>query len=103
MLNKQAESSKFIEIISNQIQSFICFDMRPELYQGFTEFILSPESSFNSHARLELARTTLEISTIQNNDKLKAISYLAIGEITKNLEQLQLALKIYEESSEVIF
>jgi hypothetical protein len=63
--------------------------MSPELFQRFSKFILCSEnSSLNSQARLELARMILEISTIQNNDKLKAICHLAIGEITKNKEHL---------------
>jgi hypothetical protein len=57
MLIKQAESSKSIIVIRNQIESFICYDMGPELFLEFSDFILSSEkSSLNSMARLELAR-----------------------------------------------
>jgi hypothetical protein len=71
LLVKQAESSKSFEIIMNQLQSFICFDMKPDLFHLFSDFILSKDrSSLNSLARLDLAKLTLEISTTQNNEKL---------------------------------
>ena len=41
MLQKQIESSKSFQIIINQIQSFICFDMNKELYHQFSDFMLS--------------------------------------------------------------
>ena len=49
---KQVESTKSIEIIHNNIESYICQDMPPEQQDKFINLFLSQESCLNSQARL---------------------------------------------------
>ena len=49
-----------------------------------------------------MAQTVLRIAKNQNDERMQAISLIAIGEITKSLQTLHEALQIYEESQEQV-
>ena len=49
-----------------------------------------------------MAQTVLRIAKNQNDERMQAISLIAIGEITKSLHTLHEALQIYEESQEQV-
>lgn len=85
----QSDTSKQLEIILNNVESHICYDMNPQDFQNFLSLFNDAEkSSFGQQARLKMAKQIYQVAILQNSERLQALCLLAIGEITKNIKTL---------------